>query len=115
MLGTEAGPGAGGMFYASVAWVNAAGEEGQASDASSIQTAQGQAMTVSTVSAPANAAGFNVYAGAAPEAMTLQNAMPLAPGSVYTYTPGTLAGGRGPGCGQTPQFRRPLTRTILRG
>ncbi len=115
VLGTTAGSGAGGMFYASVAWVNAAGQEGQASDASSMTAAAGQYMTVSATGAPANATGFNVYAGSTPNSMMLQNAAPVAPGSFYTYVPGMVSGGRAPGCGQSVQFRRRLTRTILRG
>jgi hypothetical protein len=115
LLGTAAGVGAGGMFYASVAWVNAAGQEGQASDAASITAAAGRYMTVSATGAPGNATGFNVYAGSTPDSMTLQNTSPLSPDSTYTYVPGMVSGGRGPGRGQTPQFRRRLTRTILRG
>jgi len=115
LLNTTAGAGAAGMFYASVGWVNAAGQEGQASDASSIAVAAGRYMTVSTAGTPSNAAGFNVYAGSAPDSMALQNASPLASGSSYTYVPGMVSGGRGPGRGQCSQFKRRLTRTILRG
>jgi hypothetical protein len=115
LLSTAAGAGTGGMFYASVAWVNAAGQEGQASDASSITVGAGRYMTVTAASTLADAAGFNVYAGSRPDSLTLQNAVPLTPGSSYTYVPGMVAGGRGPGSGQGSQFRRRLTRTILRG
>src|SRR3569623_1595186 len=69
LLGTAAGAGPGGMFYASVAWVNASGQEGQASDASSITAAAGRYMTVSANGMTANAAGFNVYAGSTPDSM----------------------------------------------
>jgi hypothetical protein len=115
LLNTTVGAGVGGMFYASVGWVNAAGQEGQTSDASSIAVAAGRYMTVSTAGTPSNAAGFNVYAGSAPDSMALQNASPLASGSSYTYVPGMVSGGRGPGRGQCSQFKRRLTRTILRG
>jgi hypothetical protein len=115
MLGDTAGAGTGGMFYASVAWLNAAGDEGQAADAASITTPAGRYMTVSAVDAPSNATGFNVYAGATPYSMTLQNTAALAPGSVYTYVPGATSTGRGPGRGQKAQFKRRLARTILRG
>jgi hypothetical protein len=114
-VGEAPGAGSGGMFYASVAWLNAAGEEGQASDAASITTPPGEYMTVSAVDAPANAMGFNVYAGAAPNAMTLQNSAALAPGSAYTSVPGATSTGRRPGEGQQTQIKRRLTRTILRG
>jgi hypothetical protein len=115
VVGEAAGAGTGGMFYASVAWLNAAGEEGQASDAASITTPPGQYMTVFAVDAPSNAAGFSVYAGSAPNSMTLQNTARLAPGSMYTYIPGANNTARRPGEGQKTQFKRRLTRTILRG
>jgi hypothetical protein len=115
MPGEVAGAGAGGMFYASVAWLNAEGQEGQASDAASITMPPGRYMTVSAVDAPSNATGFNVYAGATPDSITLQNTAALAAGSVYTYVPGATSTGRGPGHGQKAQFKRRLTRTILRG
>jgi hypothetical protein len=56
-----------------------------------------------------------VYTGSTPDSMTLQNTSALSIGSSYTYVPGIVSGGRGPGCGQSAQFRRRLTRTILRG
>lgn len=115
LLSTTEGAGMGGTFYASVAWVNAEKQEGQASEASSITAPAETYVTVSVTGAPENATGFNVYVGSTPNSMTLQNASPLAPGSSYTYIPGMVSGGRGPGYGQSPQFRRRLTRTILRG
>jgi hypothetical protein len=115
IAGDAAGAGNGGMFYACVAWLNAAGDEGQASDAASVVTPPSRYMTVSAVDAPSNATGFYVYAGATPDLMTLQTAVALAPGSLYTYVPGANSTGRAPGHGQKAQFKRRLTRTILRG
>jgi hypothetical protein len=115
VLAAVAGPQQGGTFYASVAWVNAAGQEGEASAASSITVADNHLMTVSAVNAPAGAAGFNVYAGPALSAMTAQNNVPLPLGGSFTYVPGFTTTGRLPGTGQKPDVIRPLTRTILRG
>jgi hypothetical protein len=115
VLGTAAGPQQGGTFYASVAWVNAAGQEGQASDAASIAVADNNLMTVTATGAPSNAVGFNVYAGTSLTGMVVQNSTPLAPGSSFTYVPGFATQGRGPGKGQQPDVIRPLARTLLRG
>ena len=115
VLGTVAGTQPGGTFYASIAWVNATGDEGEASEPSSITVAQGQLMTVAAAGGSTNVAGFNVYVGSTPNSMSLQNAAILGPNDIYTYIPGAAAGGRAPGCGQEPQFRRPLVRTLLRG
>jgi hypothetical protein len=108
-------PQSGGTFYASVAWVNAAGQEGAASAASSITIPDGNLMTVSAVEPPKNAVGFNVYGGNSPDAMSLQNQTPLPVGVIYLYIPGQVTQGRAPGNGQAPDYVRPLVRTWLRG
>jgi hypothetical protein len=115
LLGSVTGPQKGGTFYASVAWVNAAGQEGAASAASSITLVDGNLMTVSVAGAPPNAAGFNVYAGSSLCAMPLQNNVTLPVSASYTYVPGFITQGRQPGNGQRPDFVRPMARTILRG
>jgi hypothetical protein len=115
LLSTTPGPQQGGTFYASVAWVNAAGQEGAASIAASIAVADGHLMTVTAVNAPAAVAGFNVYAGPALTGMVVQNDTPLAPGGSFTYVPGFTTQGRGPGAGQRPDVIRPMARILPRG
>jgi hypothetical protein len=115
VLSTTPGPQKGGEFYASVTWVNSTNQEGTPSYASSITVADGNLMTVGVTGAPANAVGFNVYAGASLTAMFLQNNVPIPSGATYEYVPGQIAQGPLPGIGQTPDFMRPLARTILRG
>jgi hypothetical protein len=115
ILGSIAGPQSGGLFYASVAWVNAAGQEGAASEASSFKIADGNLMTVAAGNAPKNATGFRVYAGAALNSMFRQNDVVLPPGLTFTYIPGQITQGTLPGRGQEPDFVRPLVRTLLRG
>ncbi len=115
VLGSVSGPQAGGVFYASVSWANAAGQESAASVASSITVADGSLMTVTAVNAPGNAIGVRVYAGTALDAMYLQNDVLLTPGLSYTYVPGLVTQGTLPGDGQKPDFTRPLVRTLLRG
>ena len=114
-LSSVPGPQKGGTFYASVSWVNATGQEGQPSVASSIAIQDGNLMTVSATGAPANAIGFNVYAGSDLNALHMQNNMVLPVSGTFTFVPGFTATGRLPGSGQKPDFIKPLPRTILRG
>ncbi len=114
-LGTVTGPQKGGSFYASVAWVNARGQEGAASVATSGTVADGHLLTVSATGLPPNAAGFNVYAGSLLDGMTLQNTVPVLPGAMFTYVPGWSTNGRPPSVGQVAEFTRAIPRIILRG
>lgn len=115
ILSTTSGPQAGGTFYASVAWVNAGNQEGAPSYASSITVSDGNLMVVGATGAPANAVGFNVYAGTSLAAMFLQNNVALPPTATFLYVPGEATQGRLPGTGQQPDFKRPLARTLMRG
>jgi hypothetical protein len=115
VLSTTPGPQSGGVFYASVAWVNSTNQAGAPSYASSITVADGNLMTVGVTGAPQNAVGFNVYAGTSLTAMFLRNNVLLPVGATYLYLPGQITQGPLPGTGQIPDFIRPLARTILRG
>ena len=115
VLSSVTGPQSGGVFYASVSWVNAAGQEGATSVASSITIPDGNLMTATAVNAPASALGFWLYAGTAPNSMFRQNDVALTVGLTYTYIPGQIAQGPLPGNGQKPDFVRPLARTLMRG
>ena len=115
VLSSMTGPQIGDTFYASVAWVNAAGQEGAASDASSITISDGKLMMAAAGNAPANAVGFWLYAGTALHSMFRQMTWLLPAGSTYTYIPGQVTQGPLPGNGQKPDFVRPLARTLMRG
>jgi hypothetical protein len=115
ILSMVTGPQSGGVFYASVSWVNAAGQEGAASVASSITIPDGNLMTATAVNAPANTVGFWIYAGTALNSMFRQNDVALPMGVTYTYIPGQITQGPQPGNGQKPDFVRPLARTLMRG
>jgi hypothetical protein len=115
VLGSVAGPQHGGTFYGSVAWLNAAGQEGAVSVASSITIIDGHLMTVTSTAAPSNVTGFNVYAGSSPDAMYLQNNVQLPTGATFTYVPGFIGQGRLPSAGQLPEFTGSLARRLLRG
>ncbi|HKD08815.1 MAG TPA: hypothetical protein VKB79_23130 [Bryobacteraceae bacterium] len=115
VLGTVTGPQKGGSYYASVAWLNASGQEGAASVPSSITFPDGNLMTISAFAQPSNAVGFNVYAGVSLDALYRQNNAPLPPNGTFTYVPGAITSGALPSAGQRPDFIRPLVRTIPRG
>lgn len=114
-LATVAGPQNGGTFYASISWINAFGQEGAASVPSSLIVKDGRLMTVSGVSVPKSAIGFNVYAGDQLDGLHLQNDTPLPIGSRFTYVPGARVDTALPGDGQKPDVIRPMRRTLLRG
>ena len=115
VLVSTTGSQTGGTFYASVAWVNGAGQQGAASEASSMTVADGNVMIIAAVSAPPNAAGVVMFAGTSLVGMVLQTPAALPAASTYTYLPGGVTDGPSPGCGQTPEFTRPVARTLLRG
>ena len=114
-LGSVTGPQKGGSFYASVAWVNARGQEGAASVATSGTVADGHLMTISATGLPPNLAGFNVYVGSQLDGLTLQNTVPVLPGALFTYIPGWSTNGRPPSVGQVAEYTRAIPRSILRG
>jgi hypothetical protein len=117
VLGTESVPStqAGGTFYACVAWVNAAGQQGAPSDAESIVVPANNLMTVMATGAPANAVGFNVYAGTVLAMMTLQNAVTMPVGDSFTYFPALSTSSQLPGSGQSPDYVKALPAKIMRG
>lgn len=114
-LSSMAGPQPGGTFYAAVAWVNAAGQEGAASEISSLEIPDGRILLVTAGTAPRNAAGYNVYVGTSLDALTKRNDVPMPTGASFTHIPGSPASSRQPGIGQEPDFIRPLHRIIPRG
>jgi hypothetical protein len=103
-----------GTYYVTVAWVNAAGEEGASALPASITTS-GSSLLVQPVGVPPRtAAGWNVYVGTGPDSMALQNGSPIATGQTWLQ-PATLAAGRAPGPGQQPSYLKPVPRVIQRG
>jgi hypothetical protein len=102
-----------GTYYVSMAWVNAAGEEGASSAPAAIETVGGAFAAYPPV-APAEAAGWNVYAGTAPECMTRQNGPRLASGETWVAQSVTAAGAR-PGDGQNPSVSQAIPRVLQRG
>jgi hypothetical protein len=114
ILSTISGNGLASTYYAAATWVNQAGREGCASDVAQITTAAGQQLAIAVVKPAANAAGWNVYVGQAPNAISLQNSTPIALGSSWTMT-GALTTGAQPGGGQQPTWYVVDHRAIERG
>jgi hypothetical protein len=103
-----------GTYYATVAWVNAAGEEGACAIPATIATSGSSLLVQPAGAPPKTAAGWNVYVGIGPDSMALQNGSPIAIGQTWLQ-PVALAPGRSPGPGQSPSFLKPVPRVIQRG
>jgi len=103
-----------GTYFVSIAWVNAAGEEG-ASAEPALVTISGSALEVQPAAAPENATGWNVYIGSEPEAMVLQNQSPIGVGGVWQQIMPATTTGPKPGAGQNPTYLKPLPRVLQRG
>jgi hypothetical protein len=103
-----------GTYYVTMAWANAAGEEGASAIAASITTAaSGFAVTPK----PGREAypTWNLYAGTAPETMTRQNTQPVAAGTPWIQTSALTTGGNAPGRGQAPSYYHVLPHVLQRG
>jgi hypothetical protein len=106
---------AGRTYYACASWVNIRGEEGQSSDAVQVTTTNGAAAELSMAQAPKHVSAWNIYAGPAPELMTLQNTSPLSLNDIWTAPPTRFVAGRTPRTGQLPEHWITERRIIPRG
>ena len=102
-----------GAYYVSTAWINGQGEEGCNSNPA-VVTTTASTFNVAAGAVPERATGWNVYVGTAPESMMLQNGTPLA-GETVWLQPATLANGRQPSAGQSPNVLRAIRQFIQRG
>ena len=103
-----------GTYYVTVAWVNAAGEEGASAVPATIATTGSSLLVQPAGAPPKTAAGWNIYLGASPDSMALQNGSPIAIGQAWRQ-PAALAAGRPPGPGQRSTYLKPVPRVIQRG
>lgn len=103
-----------GTYYVAATWVNEAGEEGACSTESSIATVSGT-FHAELGQVPPGAAGWNLYAGGDPGAMTLQNDAPIAPGAAWLQSRPVRTTGRCARDGQTPNYFQAAPRRIRRG
>ena len=103
-------------YFVQVAWRNVSGEEGNPSEMTALDVTAGNTLHVQAVNPPSNAASWNVYAGATPDNLFLQNPAPLGPSASWTAPgPALLTSGPQPGTGQQPVFLSPAPRILLRG
>jgi hypothetical protein len=114
-LGSVAGTGVQGTFYVQITWTNRAAQEGSPSEVVSFTTSAKEELTVTTMDAPANATGFNVYTGLTPEGVTLQNDVPIQVGTQWVLLPSGIRKGRKPGQGQSADRYIVNDRILLRG
>jgi hypothetical protein len=102
-------------YCVSVSWLNAEGQEGQASNPSTLSVAAGTVLVAQPVNRPANAKGWNVYVGLLPTTMGLQNMAQMPLDQVWVQAGPVSTLGKGPGCGQAPDYMRALPRLLQRG
>jgi hypothetical protein len=102
------------IYYATATWVNRVKEEGASGSPAAIATSS-SSFSAQVGPAPANAVGWNMYVGADPDWMTLQNSSPIELGLAWVQPVWISATGRKPGCGQAPNYVQALSRIIQRG
>lgn len=114
---TAAGTTPDGTYYATMAWSNAAGEEGASAIPNAITTSgSGFAVTPKPCRAGQEAyPTWNVYAGTAPDTMTRQNSEPIAAGTAWTQSSALTQSGSAPGRGQAPSYYHVLPHVLQRG
>jgi hypothetical protein len=111
----EAAAQAGGIAYFSITLVNAESEESSPSTVVQTIIPEGNAAVIEPNATPSNAVGWNLYAGVSPSALSLQNTVPNATGSIFQFVLPGVMGGASPGTGQSPNVTRDLPRRIMRG
>src|SRR5260370_6245851 len=85
-------------YFAQVAWRNVTGEVGAPSQMTALDVTAGNTLQVQAVNPPPSAASWNVYAGATPDTLFLQNSAPIALAAAWTAPgSGLLTSGPRPG------------------
>jgi hypothetical protein len=103
-----------GTYYVTMTWINAEGEEG-ASAIPAVITISGSTFAVQPAPPPQGTTGWNVYAGSAPDSMTLQNISPIVAGEIWQQLLPLTDAGQGPSTGQHPTYVKPIPNLIQRG
>src|SRR5690242_3768002 len=102
-------------YFVQAAWINSRGEEGMASAVASASALDQTSIRVTAQNAPANATGWNIFAGLSIDAITLQNSEPISIGEPWLLPVSGLVSGSSPGTGQAPTYYRVLPRYFQRG
>ena len=79
-----------GTWYVATSWTNYQGLESAGSETSAFTTKEGSSLSVLVARPPANAIGWNVYAGLSNDAVYKQNDQPLALSTRWVMPQGTL-------------------------
>lgn len=103
-----------GTYFASIAWVNASGEEG-ASSSPAVATISASTLQIQPGRPPENAVSWNVYIGTEEGTMVRQNETPICAGDMWRQDGVLTTAGCTPGTGQEPTYLKPLPRVIQRG
>jgi hypothetical protein len=107
--------GVGGNFYVRVAWVNARGEEGAASDVAAADVPTGASLAARATKQPPHSAGWNIYAGPSPDGCTRQNTTMLAGGEQWVQVGQLRDDGEPARNGQIASYVRAIPRLLRRG
>lgn len=102
-------------YYVQVAWVNAAGQTGAASEPVVLEVAAANLLTVQAVATPAEAAGWYLYVGVSGDSMLRQNVTPLYPGTVWIESIAGTSGVNSQKPGQKPDFYVTRQQRLRRG
>jgi hypothetical protein len=89
-----------GTYFVAVSWVNGRSEESSPSLPTTVSSDALHGLTVSTGEAPAAATGWLVYEGTDADHLNCQTESPLAVGSSWSKSGGSISGGTAPGTGQ---------------
>lgn len=114
---TAAGAQAAATYYARVTWIGSSGAEGAPSEVLCITVPAGNGLIATTISPPAGATGWNVYAGGLANGLSRQNSAPMAVGQPWIEPAAGLINGNAMGNGQEPDtfLQQSGRRLILRG
>jgi len=102
VAGIAVGQWAAGSYVVQVAWVDARGQVGSPSDATTVEIAVGNAPLVQVSEGPPEVAGWNVYVGPIGSTPTQQNSAPLSFSSAWVAPPFGPVQGNPVGNGQSP-------------
>jgi hypothetical protein len=103
-----------GTYYVAMTWANNKAEEGAPSEVTAITTTS-STLLVQPATSPPCAAGWNVYVGTDPEALSRQNGPPIAIALPWVQPNPIVAGPATPAWGQSPNYLMAVPRMILRG